>query len=501
MQKKVSCLLFMGTLLFSFYLSAASSFASGKIWLSTYKKVRVGWKHVWIGTAPFCKGNGKDCKKRGGVHIRSSKRGSGKRCMSGKKVLCKIPTYKKTRNYITKRTGFQYKWFGTAPFCSTSSDDCKRWGGRAVVYDKVGGGKRCSSGQKVLCHRSANSQAARCSWIGTAPFCTGSPYDCPKKDLIYRKSNRAGDGKKCQTGKKVYCCKRPKYNIPRGDWMGRYYHMLKNKKLIELTLPATHDSGCYQFTGFSKLATSIAKTQHLDIYKQLIHGIRYFDLRPRWSYDKAFYIHHGGTIGPKFSRVLYDIKKFLLRKDRRELIILNFSHFKTGGKDLKLGRFAHLVRSYLGPYIYKGKSTLGQTKLSSILSVGSKVIILSDKKLSNLKYYSTKSVYDNYSNTTDFRYMKKDQTKKLNNHKSTDQLFLLSWTLTPQSRFSIEVSKYFPVNLAKLANPHLENYADYICESLGKRPNLLYVDFFRSANVVPIAWRMNKMTGQCKKLK
>jgi hypothetical protein len=42
-------------------------------------------------------------------------------------------------------------------------------------------------------------------WIGTAPFCSGSPADCTDLGMTYVKSDSTGDGGKCWTGTKVYC--------------------------------------------------------------------------------------------------------------------------------------------------------------------------------------------------------------------------------------------------------------------------------------------------------
>jgi len=42
----------------------------------------------WFGTAPFCKGSAGMCRSRNMVAVRYSKRGDGKKCSSGRKVLC-----------------------------------------------------------------------------------------------------------------------------------------------------------------------------------------------------------------------------------------------------------------------------------------------------------------------------------------------------------------------------------------------------------------------------
>jgi 1-phosphatidylinositol phosphodiesterase len=62
-----------------------------------------------------------------------------------------------------------------------------------------------------------------------------------------------------------------------------------DRRLSELSIPGTHDSGAYYepFTG-------VAKCQALSIADQLAAGVRYFDLRCRNVGDQ-FLIYHGGV--------------------------------------------------------------------------------------------------------------------------------------------------------------------------------------------------------------
>ena len=54
-------------------------------------------------------------------------------------------------------------------------------------------------------------------WIGTAPFCSGSPADCTDLGMTYVKSDSRGDGDKCWTGIKVFCSG---YPAPEIGFMG-----------------------------------------------------------------------------------------------------------------------------------------------------------------------------------------------------------------------------------------------------------------------------------------
>ena len=52
---------------------------------------------------------------------------------------------------------------------------------------------------------SRNAFAEPGMWIGTAPFCFGSPAACTDLGMTYVKSDSKGAGGECWTGTKVYC--------------------------------------------------------------------------------------------------------------------------------------------------------------------------------------------------------------------------------------------------------------------------------------------------------
>ncbi|MYM81311.1 hypothetical protein GTP44_04975 [Duganella sp. FT50W] len=101
------------------------------------------------------------------------------------------------------------------------------------------------------------------------------------------------------------------------------------RPLSQITLPGTHDSGCYR----NQLVSNVlSATQTQDIFHQLAGGIRYFDLRPA-RHNNDFWTYHGLAYwGGKLTGadgILNQVREYLdsLASSDRELIILNFSHF------------------------------------------------------------------------------------------------------------------------------------------------------------------------------
>jgi len=112
-----------------------------------------------------------------------------------------------------------------------------------------------------------------------------------------------------------------------------------NRPLNQITIPGSHDAGCYTTTAFSALS----RTQTQNIAQQLAGGIRYFDLRPRKN-GIQFWTYHGPYYGGRLdgaTGIIQDVANFLGGPaGAQELVVLNFSHFKefTGSDHHRLIR-------------------------------------------------------------------------------------------------------------------------------------------------------------------
>lgn len=84
-------------------------------------------------------------------------------------------------------------WEGKAPICNGKC----RPGYTRITGSKRGDGKKCLSGKKAYCCKTSELIIR-----GTAPFCNGK---CKKNEEMLGKSNRGPKGKKCITGKAAIC--------------------------------------------------------------------------------------------------------------------------------------------------------------------------------------------------------------------------------------------------------------------------------------------------------
>jgi len=102
------------------------------------------------------------------------------------------------------------------------------------------------------------------------------------------------------------------------NWMK---YISDDKKLIDLVIPGSHDSGTIGMNW-------LGNTQNYSIKEQLDSGARYFDIRVNKESEDKYVIFHGPINGVEFKPILDDIKDFIVANPS-ETIILDFQHFKN----------------------------------------------------------------------------------------------------------------------------------------------------------------------------
>lgn len=299
----------------------------------------------------------------------------------------------------------------------------------------------------------------------------------------------------------------------RAMWMEQRLATLGAKPVSALVLPASHDSSMYR-TGPIEMW---AKTQDLSIYDQLQYGIRWFDLRVRWTGSK-FVMHHGPVDGPDLADILADIKLFAWL-GHKELAILKFSHFEGITNDIYT-QFTAQVSNAIGPWMIKTKPSgkrLAQGTLNEYTINGCALMVVVDDNYAidkpspgfwvyrDAEWDAEKDhfpgydpvdgdlrVYDVYSDTIFPDTMidgQKDAFAAYNgmcaqNPDVTCDLYLMSWTLTPPTDVW---------DISKSANRCLGQQMTTIPDpnSHGKIINMVYADYVEYARVTDVVLFMN----------
>ncbi len=312
------------------------------------------------------------------------------------------------------------------------------------------------------------------------------------------------------------------------DWMHRYESIIGEMPLNKICITGSHDAGMSKIGTSTTFATECnTKTQHYGIYKQLIKGTRYFDIRPVISAGKyktghytyvdikkageTIYKGYQGANGQSIDEIISDINSFT--KNHKELIILNLSHsFNTDlGNDnyrsfntdewnilfKKLLKINHL-------YISNNPESLDIEKrtLSSFISKSSSVIIIvSDLHEIDSKYYGKGfflekdnfHIYNKYSHTNVFDKMRKDQIKKMQEY-SPHQYFLLSWTLTQDNTEIVLCQEDLASSIEDLAKEADSRLSGHLIPSVNysRFPNIIYTDWITNATPALLSMCINQ---------
>lgn len=127
------------------------------------------------------------------------------------------------------------------------------------------------------------------------------------------------------------------------EWMS----YIKDDTLIkEIVMPGSHDAGTIGMI-------YAAKTQSLPIHKQLIDGVRYFDIRVEKKRNAELVIYHSIAKGQTFTQVVDDILKFM-ETNTTELVILDFQHFKNDSME----DVAAVIETNLSDYLIYNETDL-----------------------------------------------------------------------------------------------------------------------------------------------
>jgi len=327
--------------------------------------------------------------------------------------------------------------------------------------------------------------------------------------------------------------------VDHANWM-KETEGIRDKQLWQVTLPGSHDSMTYYLTNNfaegqdptpewiqaildigkyvpliptdqikkfqQELGKDWSRAQEQSALQQLNGGVRFFDIRPSY-YDNDYYSYHG-LVGSRMSSIFEQIAQYMSSVES-ELVILKVSHFNNFN-DQRHREFIQLIGDRIQEYLYCGTTNpadLLTTTVGQFTTNGPSIVLWYDNDYISTYpqtgYYRTVSLFDEYSNTTDYQAMKKDQLKKLiQNPGCTDKLFLLSWTLTPnQDTITNDaLARLNPFDtgsnlqqLSATANRNLDSFLKVTC---GYQINILYTDFYADAKTVDMAIQLNQVAWE-----
>ncbi|KAL7523798.1 hypothetical protein ACHAXR_001664, partial [Thalassiosira sp. AJA248-18] len=145
---------------------------------------------------------------------------------------------------------------------------------------------------------------------------------------------KADDGKEClcsalaincfQLGCCLHKSPRCKCAHENQDWMTKLGDVAPEKKIRDLVIPGTHDSGSVTISNYKPFA-AVGLCQNVSVNEQLRRGARYLDLRVGGKKNSTLiddtFICHGMLKGGQFPDVIDEINQFLAENPREFVIV------------------------------------------------------------------------------------------------------------------------------------------------------------------------------------
>ena len=327
------------------------------------------------------------------------------------------------------------------------------------------------------------------------------------------------------------------------NWMRDYKEIIGDRRLMEICIPGSHDSGMSRSTHTTPGANDSQTLTHTrDIAGQLALGVRFFDIRPVQT-NNAYYTAHLqakeigvakflGATGQPIDEVITQVNEFT--KTHKELVILNLSHAMITNNMIANNEeirdfnqadwdkfFVYLSSNIKNLVVAPADADLSRMTLNDLLKDDQKVIVLlaektykkyseelekdvdipiiiptqADGKRSIFKTTDNFNIYDDYANRKDVGEMSADQLKKLD--KLGFQYFLLSWTLTQDfDRSKINIlwnvvgTNDSVLKLASEANGQLAERVYPVVDTINF-PNIIYTDDIRDDQQTALAMAIN----------
>jgi len=185
------------------------------------------------------------------------------------------------------------------------------------------------------------------------------------------------------------------------NWMQNLPLSIKNRKINEISIPASHDSPCFylnttapfaqnadqsvidiitRFARTEGIAKRISKkwgvTQLMDIESQLSIGVRYIDLRIMPKVDEVgepLYTAHS-LYAESLETILRQVRDFV-EENSEEVIFLDMNHF-YGMTDSDHARLKSLIEDVLGKHVHhSGNGIVPELTLSEMQRTDARVLI------------------------------------------------------------------------------------------------------------------------------
>ncbi|XP_076058799.1 PI-PLC X domain-containing protein 3 [Oratosquilla oratoria] len=280
-------------------------------------------------------------------------------------------------------------------------------------------------------------------------------------------------------------------------WMTRLPSRLHHLPLHHLLIPGSHDAFSYglQKGGevapdtpwyLQKLGRAVpclalpairrwSVTQLATTWEQLVHGVRYFDIRVALQDSRFRFVH--GLYGDDLEPILVEMRRFLTKRPG-EVILLDFQHFhgleSKDHQDL-IALIRNTFQELLCPFLHN----LGRLTLSYLNSCKYQVLVFyRNVAAQTVKYmWSGSSLPNPWPNTTSpsamFHFLEQNLQKR-----AADAFFVTQCVLTPTPGYLLRhAGGGLEEKMARPCNDAVEEWLQEGVRPGPKSPNVVMLDF------------------------
>lgn len=283
------------------------------------------------------------------------------------------------------------------------------------------------------------------------------------------------------------------------NWMYQMKSKLKNLKIREIAIPGTHDSGSYvkgfmnSIISWKDLPNRYALTQDDDIYSQLKHGIRYFDIRIKYypDRDEEFWVHHGPVDMHPLSTITEQFARFM--QFSKEIVIFDIHQLAGNFDDSAHSKLVQFLKENLGRYA--ADSTLGwSTTLGAIWESQNLLIItypnnrIRERENQNFLWQTVDHKWGEINRRASqlIEFLRGSRTTTLQEQQSRPFAEMAELTAN-------KVPGYVSyIGIRNMANAVNFDVTKLYHGEFGRNANIVAVDFYRSTNIANIAIEWNE---------
>jgi len=321
-------------------------------------------------------------------------------------------------------------------------------------------------------------------------------------------------------GGSVQCFTLDNYLSGTDPWMWRLQPLIGGKRLTDIAIPGTHDSGTYSITSGSasgldaetwtvalrnmsilgglplcfavnRVIANWAKAQTKTFLEQLSDGIRYFDLR--LQYDKGEYSFTHSLVGASLNDLISDVNTFYATPGYdREILILDFQHVFNIDDLATTNDVLSTLITGLNVEIITGVAAANNPTLNDIWKSNGRIVLLFNNKwaVNNNQYVCGYDfITSNWGDKQDSSALKSFLDTQFQSRGSG--LFVLQGQLTPDITM---ISRNLTSDLTDMAgrlNPQLCVWISR--DWANTKINIVICDDYADANFVDTVIRRNRV--------